>query len=146
MLHLHGGDSLVLRRRIVLSRLLKSQALRLPTKRFWACTHFGGMYGLKTFQQCFVQSPCIVSPTTSCKGHWLQVTTCDNDLISLLSPQKTATWSGRVSCIGCYSGIFTRRLYVCYCIFFIISLYLLSMLISHCTVCMLLWFVFVKSY
>jgi len=40
------------------------------------------------------------------------VTTCDNDLTLLLSRQKTATWSGRISCIGWYSRIFIRRLYV----------------------------------
>ena len=35
---------------------------------------------------------------------------------------------------------------VCYCIFLIILLYLWSIFISHCVVCMLLWFAFVKYF
>jgi len=46
-----------------------------------------------------------------------------------------------------FMDIYYMRLYVCYCIFLIILLYLLLIFfISHCTICMLLWFAFVKSY
>ena len=92
-----------------------------PISVFWACTYFGGMYGIKTIRQCFVQSPsCIVSQLepVGIEDRQLQplVTTCDNDLTPLLSDQKTATWSGRISWTGCYSRIYSRRLYMCYCI------------------------------
>ena len=50
----------------------KSQALRLPTKRFWKCAYSSLKYGSKTFWQRSVQyQPCFASATTSWKGHSL---------------------------------------------------------------------------
>jgi len=62
---------------------------------------------------------------------------CDNDLIPLLFPQKTTIWSGRIFCIGCYLGIFSRCLYCVIVFHFIISMYLLRTLhpMLHC-ICM----------
>ena len=59
----------------------------------------------------------------------------------------STTTSGKISCIGCYLEIFTRRLYVCYCIwidqFIVLALNFISCVIP--LVCMLmLWFAFAR--
>jgi len=57
---------------------------------------------------------------------------CNNDLIPLLFPQKTTIWSGRIFCIGCYLGIFTRCLYCVIVFYFTISVYMLRTLQCIC--------------
>jgi len=135
MLHLHGGDSLVLRRSTALSRLSKKPSATATYQAIlsmYNCTYFGRMYGIKTIQQCFIQSPsCIVSPTTSCKGHWLQLATTISLPYSLvrrqqLNQEKFPAWDAiQRYLLGVYMCVIvsSSSFYCICCHFFYFTLY-----------------------
>ena len=69
------------------------------------------MYGIKTIQECFAQSPSsIVSPITSCKGHWLQLATTISVPYSLLRRQHLdqEEFPAQDAIQGYLLGVYTR--------------------------------------
>jgi len=90
MLHLHCEDSLVLRRRTALSRLLKK------AKRYgYLPSDFEHVHNLvECMESKLFNSVCPIPIMYCITCYHLQgtlVTTFDNNLTHLLSPQKTAT-------------------------------------------------------
>ena len=145
MLHLHGawGFLHVVEKDRIESAINKA-------KRYGYLPSNLKMYTflLKVWNQNFSTVFSIIR-TMFCISYYLLKRTfaiiCDNDLIPLLFPQKTTIWSGRIFCIGCSLGIYTKCLYCVIPFHFTIlcicwELYILRYIVFV----LMLWFAFAR--
>jgi len=137
VLHLHGGDSLVLHRSTALSRLFKKtsanyQAISNMCILWW-----------NVWNQNYSTVFCPI-PIMYCITYWVLwrtlVTICNNDLTLLLSRQKTATWSERIYCMhrmlfrDTYLAFIRVLLYLPHCFtVFVVNFYLTLYLYVCCS-------------